>query len=289
MRDNRGPWYLLTGLILGVALGLAYSWLIQPIRYVDTPPASLRSDFKDQYRALIAAAYMSTGDLERAKARLDLLKDANASEALSIQAQLSQAAGRPDYEVQALNLLASALSHGPVPSATTQPTITPTVRPTGTLSPTPLLPGTGAPITGTLTLAGSPSTTPSPPPTVTPLPTRTATPTQGAPFVLQKQDLVCDTAAGQSLIQVEMLDAAGQPVPGVEIIVSWGTNQDHFFTGLKPELGPGYADFLMSPGVTYTLQLASGGQPVPGIKASECEASDGTRYWGSWKLVFVQP
>ena len=39
MRDNRGPWYLLTGLVIGAALGLVFSWLVYPIRYVDTAPA----------------------------------------------------------------------------------------------------------------------------------------------------------------------------------------------------------------------------------------------------------
>ncbi len=287
MRDNRGPWYLLTGLIFGAALGLLISWLIYPIRYVDTSPASLLSNFKDQYRALIAVTYMSTGDLDRARSRLALLNDDNPVEALLNQAQNSQAAGGSVEEVNALNELASALSHGPVASPTTEASATPTTQPTPTLSPTPLLPATGAlattPISGTVVILGTPR------PTVTPLPTRTATPTQGAAFVLQKQDLVCDTTAGQDLIQVVALDAAGKPVPGVEIIVGWGSSQDHFFTGLKPELGAGYADFAMTPGVTYSLQLAEGGQAVNGITASECEASDNTRYYGSWKFTFVQP
>ena len=74
--ENRGPWYLLTGLVLGIALGLIYAWVFQPVtvyRYGLRPP--LRGDFKDQYRALIAAAYLGNGDLLRARARLELLKD----------------------------------------------------------------------------------------------------------------------------------------------------------------------------------------------------------------------
>ena len=38
-----------------------------------------------------------------------------------------------------------------------------------------------------------------PGPTSTPLPTRTATPTQGAPFVLDRQELVCDPEAYREL------------------------------------------------------------------------------------------
>ena len=45
----------------------------------------------------------------------------------------------------------------------------------------------------------------------------------------------------------------------------------------------------MTPGVVYTLRLAEGGQIIPNLSASECEAADGNRYWGSWLLIFEQP
>src|SRR5690348_319460 len=93
MSEERGSWYLLTGLILGLALGLAYSWIFSPVKYVDTAPYSLRDDFKDQYRNLIASAYLTDGDLGRAKARLALLKDDDPSRVLAAQAQRVVAGG----------------------------------------------------------------------------------------------------------------------------------------------------------------------------------------------------
>jgi hypothetical protein len=75
----------------------------------------------------------------------------------------------------------------------------------------------------------------------------------------------------------------------VEVIVNWTDGEDHFFTGLKPEYGLGYGDFLMTPGVTYSLHLAEGGEPASGLIAADCETASGDRYLGSWKLVFVQP
>jgi hypothetical protein len=75
----------------------------------------------------------------------------------------------------------------------------------------------------------------------------------------------------------------------VELIVTWQGGEDHFFTGLKPELGLGYADFTMTPGVEYTLQLGAGGEPVTDLKPAECQAAGGARYWGSWRLIFIQP
>lgn len=102
------PWYLLTGLILGFLLGLMYAWLIDPVVYSDTEPASLRADFKENYRLTIAQAYDVTGDLERAESRLILLKDENVIFALGSQAQQALAAGFTE-DAQALALLAAAL------------------------------------------------------------------------------------------------------------------------------------------------------------------------------------
>jgi hypothetical protein len=94
---------------------------------------------------------------------------------------------------------------------------------------------------------------------------------------------------GRPLLQVIVVDAADQPVPGSEVRVVWDTGQDHFFTGLKPDLGVGYGDFEMSPGVTYTVQLVDSDQPVTGLTPGECTAADGTHYPGSWLLRFQQP
>ncbi len=75
MEQNRGNWYLLTGLILGLALGMIYAWVISPITEVDTHPNLLRDDYKDIYRSLISRAYQANSNLPRAEARLELIGD----------------------------------------------------------------------------------------------------------------------------------------------------------------------------------------------------------------------
>lgn len=302
MRDERGPWYLVTGFVLGVLLGLVFAWMVAPVEYVDTSPASLRENFKDQYRALIAAAYVANSDLARAQARLNLLDDADVARTLAEQAQRTLAEGGSPDAAQALALLALDLGRGPTPAVTGSP-----ATPTSTLPPTPTHTATPTVATQLPTLTStneSQMTAPAPPsgtvtqtpqstrtalPTGAPLATRTPTSTPAAPFVLQDSTFVCDPDLNQPLIQVVAEDSAGEQVPGVEIVVSWDGGEDHFFTGLKPEFGPGYADFTMDPEEVYTLRLADGGQPVPDLTAAECEAEDGSRYWGSWYLLFSQP
>jgi len=305
MRDERGPWYLLTGLILGAALGLLYAWLIAPRNYADTSPASLQAEFKDQYRAMIALAYLANGNFPRAQARLDLLKDEDPIEILNEQAQRSLAEGSmpgaSPLEAQALGLLAGSLEQGGAPPNPVPASRTPVASPSPTQSPPPsptasLTPASSDPITPTAPTSlptagetGTPVVTRTPAPAGTPLPTRTSTSTQGAPFVLQDRTFSCDPDVAGPLLIVLAESAAGQPLPNVEAIVSWEGGEDHFFTGLKPELGLGYADFVMTPGVVYALRLADGGQPVLDLSSAECESSRRERYWGSWVLLFNRP
>lgn len=119
MNERRGPWYLITGLVLGLLLGLGAAWLLRPPAAIipKVKPDALQADYKDQYRAMIALAFQADGDLVRAKARLDLLADSDLYRALASQAQQAQAAGRP--EALPLALLAEAVgSPPPTPFAT---------------------------------------------------------------------------------------------------------------------------------------------------------------------------
>ena len=54
---RRIPFDIILALLFGIGLGLAYSWLISPLRVVDADPIALRADFKDSYRSAIAASY----------------------------------------------------------------------------------------------------------------------------------------------------------------------------------------------------------------------------------------
>ena len=91
------------------------------------------------------------------------------------------------------------------------------------------------------------------------------------------------------LIQVEVYDARGEGVPGVEISILWDQGEDHFFTGMKPELGLGYGDFSMDIGVTYTLQLVDAVESVTDIRSEECEMEEGGIFPGSVLLRFDEP
>jgi hypothetical protein len=307
--DGRGSWYLLTGLILGAVMGLLYAWLFSPIEYVDTHPSSLRADYKDAYRAAIASAYNASGDLTRAEARLALLRENNLTSVLAAQSQRYLAEGYSYNDALALARLSADLDGAPDPApqtanataslapsdkpasedaltpsqeaqtpeadeseneavtpeedATQPPTLEPSLSPTATLTRTPFL-------------------------TFTPLPTLTPTATLSPPYFLLEQALVCEPTYGEALIQIYVQNAAQEGVPGVEIILQSQAGEERFYTGLKPEIDWGYADFAMTPESTYSLHISTGGEPVD-LFVPECSDDQDERYWGSWRLIFTHP
>jgi hypothetical protein len=123
----------------------------------------------------------------------------------------------------------------------------------------------------------------------TPRPTRTSIPTFGAPFKLIEQETVCDSNLPDGLLQVLVYNTRRRPLAGIEIIATWESGTEQFFTGFKPEINEGYADFIMSPTITYTIQLARGSDIASGLVAPACQAANGEAFPGSIKLTFQQP
>lgn len=264
---SRARWLaLLLGALLGFAAGLYYSWVVNPVEYVDTAPISLREDYKGEMLSLIASAYAATGDIERARVRLSLLGISNLPGTLSRMAQSLLATGASEREARALAELAAALGERPdqpvQPGATQAATLTPPAEKLATSTATP-----------------EPIHSPTPRPTATP----------GAPFKLIRQEDACDSPGSTPQIQLLVLDASGNGAPGIQARVVWDGGQDRFYTGLKPELGQGYADFDLQPGVIYTLELAGGAAAVTDLQAAQCPAEEGGTLPGSITLVFQQP
>ena len=100
---------------------------------------------------------------------------------------------------------------------------------------------------------------------------------------------MCNPNLNEPQIQIFVNNGAGLGVPGVQIIINWDDGQESIFTGLKPEIDLGYADFVMTPETTYTLQVSGGGQIISDLFAPECEDEGSGRYWGSWRLIFKHP
>jgi hypothetical protein len=211
----------------GLAGGLLYTWVLDPIESYDTTPDALRAEDKLVYLAIVSDLYADEDDLSRAQARLaELDIEADGLVLAGLIEQYLDSGGRPE-EVRNLARLAEALgaSGGVLLVFASAPT--PTLEPTATV-------------------ANQPGPSPTSGPSATPAPS----------FQLVEQTAVCAAPGRPGRIAVRVQNAAGGGLAGIEIVVSWDVGQDRFFTGLRPELGKGYADFGMDPEAEYEVALA---------------------------------
>ena len=103
-------WYMLTGLLLGLALGLVFSLLVFPFTNTEALPSELSMENRAEYRLMIAQSFAAQPNLERANSRLALLDDTNPADALLAQAQELLATGGTEEDARALAYLAAMLS-----------------------------------------------------------------------------------------------------------------------------------------------------------------------------------
>mgnify|MGYP000914158910 CR=1 FL=1 len=281
MNEKRGYGFLVTGLMVGLVLGLVYAWFINPVSYSNTSPSTLREDFRDQYRLLIARSYAYNQDLGRSAARINLLGDKDPQQALVSQAQQLFANNGKHNDAEALAALANALAD--FSDSNLAPTIgedSPTETPeltTSTIDTENVIrTATPQPVTEGKT----------PVPTFTQRAGVTLNPVVNLPFVLDTNETVCNPNIPEKLLQVEVLDESENPLAGVRIAVTWEGGEDVFYTGLHPEMGPGYADFEMDQGIVYSLKVGDSSKPVTGLRVTSCSREDGSSYLGGVKLIF---
>lgn len=63
----------LIAILMGIALGLLYGWVINPIQHTDSSPDTLKTDYKTDYILMVAEAYQTEQNLPLAVQRLGLL------------------------------------------------------------------------------------------------------------------------------------------------------------------------------------------------------------------------
>lgn len=238
------PIILAVAMVVGLAGGLLYTWILDPIESYDSTPDTLRAQDKFVYLAVIGDLYAYEGDLARAEARLaELGVEADGPVLAGLIEQYLDSGGQAE-DVRNLARLAEALgaSGGVLLVFASAPTPSPEPTPTIQTQPGSQQPGVS----------------PTPAPTVTPAPS----------FRLAEQTAVCADPGQPGSIAIWVRDKDGNELAGVEIVVSWSTGQDRFFTGLWPERGVGYADFEMAPEVEYDVALAGfKGETAEGLTA----------------------
>ncbi len=295
--------FAVAGVVVGLLLGLFLTWQVWPVQYYDTDPVDLRQEHKDDYVVMIAAAYAQDDDLESATARLEELGLQDAKQIVLGQFQRYGEAGYRE-ETRSLARLAYDLgvtdvallpyieqpTPTPEPTPSPQPTPTEAVIPTATATETPAQPTA----TPTETPPEPTATATQPPPTPTNTPTTppedTPTPTVAADLdyqLVETTDLGCTADLDGDYILVYVRDGSDRGVAGVEVVVKGPDVEDSFFTGLKPEIGPGFADFLVTTRGSYSAEVVAGKTEIAQGLAFDDGCPAGTPY-RSWRVVFRQ-
>lgn len=266
--------WLLLSLVIGLAGGLYYAWVVDPVIFTDASPARFNDRYREEYIILVSQSYAVNENWPLAQQRLAALDDPEIAQTVNelletavrqqrpapLLEQLAVVARQLGAEGQAIALFAPTL-----PASDLQPTPTPAIVTTPTNTPLPITTPTGTPI-----------------PTPTGTVTRPATPTPQPNYRLTEQTRLCDETEAITQIEVIVLDAFLNDLPGIEVEVSWQNGSDRFFTGFKPENGRGYADFEMSPDISYTVYLPDGSPEVSGLRIEECASG----FSGGWQLTF---
>lgn len=111
MQKKRMIWFLIM-IGAGLALSLLYGWIINPVKYVDTPATSLRADYKTDYILMIAEIYQADGDLEGAQDRLSLVNSAGPEQAVTEGMQTARTLGYSPADLSLMENLSQALQKG---------------------------------------------------------------------------------------------------------------------------------------------------------------------------------
>lgn len=249
---QRPPLFLVTGLVLGLIAGFVLAWILWPPKVTTIGPANLNEDYKAEYRLMVALAYASSGDLGRAQARIALAGDNDPARTLASQAQIALAGNSTQREARALASLATDLQTFALSAQSTSGAVnTPNPEDAGAIA--------------------------------TPFQTDS-----DATYELSSQELLCESSETPPMLKMFVFDERNQPQAGVKLTMSYEGGEDEFFSGARPEFGPGYAEYEMTPGTVYTLSI-QGTQVMGGLKAAACETENGDPAWGSWLLLFNAP
>lgn len=280
-------WGLIFGLFVGIGGGLTYAWVVNPVVEYSTEPWQLRPEDRAHYIVAITLAFAGDSNLNKAVERLIALRGENFN--ADIFQQVADAACRlaSTGYVDSNSGLTAIRSMMTFYQLQGRSGCADTLLPAGDLAPTPVVvidastPTLPPPATKTPTPASAVGATPTPPRIIVP----TSVPQRD--FVLANVSTFCDPQIS-GVIEVFVQDFGSVGIAGMPVRVRWDGGEDTFYTGLKPERGPAYADFQMEEGKGYIIDMPGRSDPsAQQLVAASCTTDAGRPAIVSYRAVFL--
>ncbi len=111
-RTRRVLFFTLSVLV-GLAAGVTYGWVVNPVQYTDTPPDSLRIDYQTDLVLMAAELYENEGDITPALSRLDFLGETSLPEMMQQTIIFAEEHQYTAADIQLLENLAAAVELTP--------------------------------------------------------------------------------------------------------------------------------------------------------------------------------
>lgn len=276
------------GCLLALLVGLLIAWYLFPTRFINAQISELPQDQADEVVLMAAADFAEHQDVDRARDLLAELEVPNKAQYVSMVAErlIRTNRGPVDEDIENVVRLADALGVStvsmiayvstPTPSPTDTPPPTPTPTNTLVVQATAESQVEAEPVAAEEPTATDvpPTETPTPEPTAPPTPVLlptdtpepTATPQPEFDFIITKQRMLTKEenggCVGMHSIFVTVVDAAGNPLKGVELGDVWGNPGPT--TGHKGDDQPGLAvyDLYKNGFKIFVKNDPSAGRPV---------------------------
>ncbi len=101
--------FILIALITGIAAGVAYGWIIDPVEFYDLTPDTLRADYRADYVLMVAEAYRAEQDAGLAARRLALFGAQSPSSIAADGLSFARSSGFGDSDIALMQELVTAM------------------------------------------------------------------------------------------------------------------------------------------------------------------------------------
>jgi hypothetical protein len=101
--------FIVLALLVGIGIGVAYGWYVDPVDYINLPPNTLRADYKADYVLMTAEAYQVEGDPGLAARRLAIFGTKSPSAIAADGLAYARSHDFSDAEIALIQQLVTAL------------------------------------------------------------------------------------------------------------------------------------------------------------------------------------